>query len=120
MGRFGEHEPQRRAAVLTGQLDLEFPVQGQLGHRVAHDASVSAHLLPGQTLESDAFLREVQERAIVDPLVLGTGFGKGVTHHCHLGADLSRQDAFVGNGTGTQPHIFWPICRDGRRPERCL
>lgn len=56
MGRFGEHERQRWATVLTGQLDLEFPVQGQLGHRVRHDASVFAHLVPGQTLESDACL----------------------------------------------------------------
>lgn len=56
MGRFGEHEPRRWAAVLTGWLDLEFPVHGQLGHRVPHDASVCAHLLPGQTWESDVCL----------------------------------------------------------------
>lgn len=57
----------------------------------------------------------------MDPLVLGTGFGNGATLHHYLGADLSRQDAFGDNGTGTQLHVVWPICRDrAGDPELCF
>lgn len=52
---FVGHEPQRGTAVLTRSmhLNLKFPVHGQLSHGVLYDASVSAHLLPGQTWEDD-------------------------------------------------------------------
>lgn len=107
-------EPQREAAGLTCGMhpDLEFPVHGQLGRGVLHNASVSPHLLPGQTWEDDFCLCEAQAGAIVDPVVLGTGFGNGDTLHAHLGADPSRQDAIADDVTGTQLHFVWPICRD--------
>ena len=73
---------------------MDFIVQGQLGGGVLCDAPVSAHLVPGQTWEGDVLLREAQDRDVVDPVVLDLRSAIRKTLHLHLGADLSRQDAW--------------------------
>lgn len=87
----GSVSPRVGAAALTGFLDPDVPVDGHLGHWVLHDASVFAHLLPGQTREADACLW-AQEEAVVDPAVLGAWEGGGGAVHLHLRADLGGQD----------------------------
>lgn len=54
--RWKDVSPRVGMAALTGLLDLDFPVHCQLCHRILHNASVSAHLLPGQTREGDICL----------------------------------------------------------------
>ena len=70
------------AKTLPGHLELDFLI------------SVSAHLVPGQTWEGDVLLREAQDRDVVDPVVLDLRSAIRKTLHLHLGADLSRQDAW--------------------------
>lgn len=89
----GSVSPRGGVAALTGRLDQDLPVQGQLDHGVLQDASVSAHLLPGQIQEGDVFLQEAQQGAIVAPVVLGSRFRSGSTLHLDLGAELSSHDA---------------------------
>lgn len=48
VGRFGESDG--ASPALTGCLDVDFIVQGQLGGGAPCDAPVSAHLVPGQIL----------------------------------------------------------------------